>query len=221
MAIANGYFRTPPVVRNLLIINVLVFLAEVILPTSASNTMLHYGALNFWKGGDFYAWQLVTYMFLHGGFSHLFFNMFALWMFGRALEYDLGSKKFLIYYLVCGIGAGLIQLGVNWAEYSVALNGGDLVLAGRLSRASTIGASGAVYGILLGMGLLHPNDRVMLIFPPIPFKMKWFVIIYGAIELFAGISGRMDSVAHFAHLGGMLWGFLLLWYWKKKGKIYY
>ena len=207
--------------RNLLIINVLVFLAEVILPTSASNTMLHYGALNFWKGGDFYPWQLVTYMFLHGGFSHILVNMFMLWMFGRGLEYDLGSKKFLIYYLVCGIGAGLIQLGVNWAEYSIAHNGGDLVLAGRLSRASTIGASGAVYGILLAVGMLRPNDRVMLIFPPIVMKMKWMIIICVVIELFAGISGRMDSVAHFAHLGGMLWGFLLLWYWKKKGQIYY
>ncbi len=221
MASANGYFRTPPVVKNLLIINIIIFLAEIVLPDAAGNTMLHYGALNFWKGGGFHFWQPVTYMFLHGSPSHLFFNMFALWMFGRALEYNLGSRKFLIYYMVCGIGAGLIQLGVNWAEYSIALNGGNMASVAQLAYASTVGASGAVFGILLGMGMLHPNDRVMLLIPPIPLKMKWLVVIYAVIELVAGVSGRMDSVAHFAHLGGMLWGLLLLWYWKRSGKIYY
>lgn len=218
---ANGYFRTPPVVMNLLIINILVFFATVVMPDNVVNTMYNLGALHFWKGGNFHIWQPMTYMFMHGGFSHVFFNMFALWMFGRTLEYELGSRKFLVYYLVCGVGAGLIQLGVNWMEFSSAYGSGNMVMAARFANASTIGASGAVFGLLLAFGLMHPNERIMLVFPPIVLKAKWFVIIYGVIELLAGINGRMDSVAHFAHLGGMLWGFLLLWYWKKKGKIYY
>jgi membrane associated rhomboid family serine protease len=166
---------------------------------------LQYGALYNVLSPNFYSWQVVTYMFLHGGFSHLFFNMFALWMFGRTLEYDLGSKRFLTYYMVCGIGAGLIQMLV-------------CVLTG--SMVPTVGASGAVFGILLSFGMLHPNNVIMLMFPPIPLKAKWFVIIYGALELMYGVRGG-DSIAHFAHLGGMLWGFMLLRYWKSKGKIFY
>lgn len=223
MAIANGAFRTPPVVQNLLIINFIVFLAEILLPGSVGKYLLHYGSLNFWKGGEFHIWQPVTYMFLHSpvSFAHIFSNMFALWMFGRNLEYAMGSRRFLTYYLVCGVGAGLIQLGVNWIEFSAAYNAGNLVAASRLAYASTIGASGAVFGLLLAFGMLYPNQRIMLLFPPIAMSAKWFVVIYGVFELFAGISGRMDSVAHFAHIGGMLWGFLLLKYWKKKGQLYY
>jgi membrane associated rhomboid family serine protease len=156
----------------------------------------------------FHSWQVVSYMFLHGGFSHLFFNMFALWMFGRTLEYDLGSKRFLIYYMVCGIGAGVIQLLVG-------------MLSGMPHNIPTVGASGAVFGLLLAFGMMRPNDVIMLLFPPIALKAKWFVVVYGVIELLAGISGPMDNVAHFAHLGGMLWGFILLWYWKKRGTLYY
>jgi membrane associated rhomboid family serine protease len=161
-------------------------------------------------------------MFLHAGFGHIFFNMFALWMFGRVLEYDLGSRRFLTYYIVCGIGAGLIQLGVNWIEYSIAAAdpGVPAALLARYAHTYTIGASGAVFGLLLAFGMLHPNNVIMLVFPPIALKAKWFVVIYGAIELVAGISGR-GGVAHFAHLGGMLFGWLLLRYWKKKGWIYY
>ena len=222
MAIANGAFRPPPVVANLLIINILVFLAEILLPGRISNALLEFGALSFWKGGDFHIWQPLTYMFLHANFGHIFFNMFALWMFGRGLEYDLGSRRFLTYYIVCGIGAGLIQLGVNWIEYAAAAAdpGVPPALLARYAHTYTIGASGAVFGLLLAFGLLHPNNVIMLVFPPIALKAKWFVVIYGVIELVAGISGR-GGVAHFAHLGGMLFGWLLLWYWKKKGWIYY
>ena len=199
-----GFMGTPPVVKNLMILNALIWLAGFLLP-QVDAAFLQYGALYNVLSPNFYSWQVVTYMFLHGGFSHLFFNMFALWMFGRTLEYDLGSKRFLTYYMVCGIGAGLIQMLV-------------CVLTG--SMVPTVGASGAVFGILLSFGMLHPNNVIMLMFPPIPLKAKWFVIIYGALELMYGVRGG-DSIAHFAHLGGMLWGFMLLRYWKSKGKIFY
>ena len=155
-------------------------------------------------GYDFHAYQFITYMFLHANFEHIFFNMFALWMFGRTLEYELGSRRFLIYYMVCGIGAALIQ-------YLTALVFGELPLM-------LVGASGAVMGLLLAFGVLHPNATIMLLFPPIPMKAKWFVIIYGVIELFLGWRG-VGNVAHFAHVGGMLWGFLLLYWWRYTGKI--
>lgn len=222
MALSSGAYRTPPVVANLLIINILVYLAEILLPVNIRSAMLEFGALSFWKGGHFYIWQPLTYMFLHANFTHILFNMFALWMFGRGLEYDMGSRRFLTYYIVCGVGAGLIQLGVNWIEYAMAA-GNPMVsptILALYANASTIGASGAVFGLLLAFGMLHPNNVIMLLFPPIALKAKWFVIIYGAIELVAGISGG-GGVAHFAHLGGMLFGWLLLIYWKRKGWIYY
>ncbi|MCC8035810.1 MAG: rhomboid family intramembrane serine protease [Rikenellaceae bacterium] len=202
---ATSQFSTPPVVKNLLIINALFFLAVYALPDNAKIWL--YANLSLFPIGSrlFMPHQLVSYMFMHAGFEHFFFNMFALWMFGRVLEYDLGSRRFLIFYMACGVGAGLIQLAVNM-----------MVPAG-----PTVGASGAIFGILLGFGMLHPNSIIMLLIPPIPMKAKYFVIIYGALELWLGVSGRMDNIAHFAHLGGMVWGFLLLWWWKKKGKLYY
>ena len=202
----SRYFSsTPPVVLNLIIINALMLLATELLPVG--NRIVGALALFNVESPLFHSYQLVTYMFLHGGFSHLFFNMFALWMFGRTLEYELGSKRFLTYYMVCGIGAALIQ-------YFTALAFGELPM-------SLVGASGAVMGLLLAFGVMHPNAVIMLLIPPIPMKAKWFVVVYGVIELFFGISGRMDGVAHFAHVGGMLWGFLLLYYWKHKGVIRY
>lgn len=208
MQMMRGQFSTPPVVLNLIIINTLMLLATTLLPATVQNFLI--GNLALFPAGSpyFHTWQTVTYMFLHGGLGHLFFNMFALWMFGRTLEYELGSRRFLIYYMVCGVGAGLIQLLVGW-------------LGNVAPGVPTVGASGAVFGLLLAFGMMHPNDVIMLLFPPIAMKAKWFVIIYGALELFFGISGRMDNVAHFAHLGGMLWGFILLWLWKKQGKIHY
>ena len=145
-------------------------------------------------------------MFLHANLEHLFFNMFALWMFGRTLEYELGQRRFLTYYMVCGIGAALIQ-------YATALVFGELPLV-------LVGASGAVMGLLLAFGVLHPNATIMLLIPPIPIRAKWFVVGYAVLELFLGWRG-VGNVAHFAHVGGMLWGFLLLHVWKRNGKIYF
>jgi len=200
----NPYFKTPPVVKNLIIINVLVYMATALLPVSVGRQIMGYGALYWFENPLYHSYQFITYMFLHGSIEHIFFNMFALWMFGRSLEYELGSKRFLTYYLVCGIGAALIQMATVWftGEYYVQL----------------IGASGAVMGLLLAFGVLHPNAVIMLIFPPIPMKAKWFVIIYGVIELFLGWRGG-GNVAHFAHVGGMLWGLLLLYWWRRRGII--
>jgi len=219
MANFQGQFSTPPVVKDLLIINALVFVTQSLLPLEAKQWVMENMSLNFWAGGTFKGYQLLTYMFMHANLSHLFFNMFALWMFGRILEYDFGSRRFLVYYLVCGVGAGLIQLGVNWIEYASLLNQG--YAPSMIPTMSTVGASGAIFGVLLAYGMIHPNNMIMLIFPPIALKAKWFVIAYGVLELLAGISGSGSNVAHYAHLGGMLWGFLLLLYWKKQGKIYY
>lgn len=196
----NRYFQTPPVVKNLLIINVLIFAATKLLPIGSQ--IMHYCAL--WVDmTPFRTYQFVTYMFLHADVEHLFFNMFALWMFGRTLEYELGSKRFLVYYMICGIGAALIQAGIAWAMDEPM---------------TLVGASGAVMGLLLAFGVMHPNAVIMLLFPPIPMKAKWFVIVYGIIELLLGWRGS-GNVAHFAHVGGMLWGLLLLYWWRRRGII--
>ena len=198
----RNYFQTPPVVLNLIIINVLIFMATALLP-KAGNTIMEYCALSLGTP-FFHVYQFITYMFLHVNFEHIFFNMFALWMFGRTLEYELGQKRFLTYYMVCGIGAALIQ-------YLTALAFGEFPLV-------LVGASGAVMGLLLAFGVLHPNAVIMLLIPPIPMKAKWFVVIYGVIELFLGWRG-VGNVAHFAHVGGMVWGFLLLQWWHQRGII--
>lgn len=201
----NPYFQTPPVVKNLLIINCLIYMATALLPVGSE--ILRYCSL-FWFGNPLYhSYQFITYMFLHANFSHLFFNMFALWMFGRTLEYELGSKRFLIYYMICGVGAALLQMGAAWisGEFYIQL----------------LGASGAVMGLLLAFGVMHPNAVIMLLIPPIPIKAKWFVIIYAVIELFLGWTGYGGNVAHFAHVGGMLWGWMLLTWWKRQGTIRY
>ena len=211
----------PPIVKNLLIINVLFFCAEMFLPTSVSSWMGNNLALHFWKSSSFHPYELFTYMFMHGGFAHLFFNMFALWMFGRVLEYDMGSRRFLLFYLVCGLGAGLIQLLAYQIDYMNFMDSySALSVNAWAERVSTVGASGAVFGLLLAYGMIHPNNIIMLVFPPIALKAKWFVVIYGAIELLLGLKGG-GGVAHFAHVGGMLWGWLLLMYWKKRGELYY
>jgi Uncharacterized membrane protein (homolog of Drosophila rhomboid) len=211
----GGAFRTPPVVQNLIIINVLVFMAQTILPFGKEIT--HYGALYYWGSPNFHIWQYLTHMFLHGGMWHIFFNMFSLWMFGRTLEYDLGSKRFLIFYMVCGIGAGILYNCVNWIQYQFI----DPQTAWMMMNIGTVGASGAIYGVLLGFGMMHPNAIIMPLFPPIPIKAKYLVIIFMVIELLDGIRGANDGVAHFAHVTGMISAFLLLRYWKAKGKIYY
>ena len=190
----NRYANSvPPAVLNILIANCVAFLATKLLNADAIYELfVLFSVHSPW----FEIWQPVTYMFLHGDFSHLFFNMFALWMFGRGLEQDLGTKRFVIYYFTCGIGAGLVQL--------LTMN----------FMGITIGASGAVFGLLLAFGMLHPNATIMLLIPPIPMKVKWFVVIYGLVELLFGVTGSLDSVAHYAHLGGMFWGWLLLLWWR-------
>ena len=201
----NRYFQTPPVVKNLIIINVLVYMATALLPVG--NEIIRFCALWFGASpfGEFHSYQFVTYMFLHASVEHIFFNMFALWMLGRTLEYELGSKRFLIYYMVCGVGAALIQLATAYLTGEMPIQ--------------LVGASGAVMGLLLAFGVMHPNAVIMLLIPPIPMKAKWFVVIYGVIELFLGWTGFGGNVAHFAHVGGMLWGLLLLQWWKRNGTI--
>lgn len=151
----------------------------------------------------FHLWQLISYAFLHGGLFHLLFNLFALWMFGSRIEQAWGSKAFVMYYFVCVVGAALVQLFVS----SQAMSSGDIY--------PTLGASGGVFGLLLAFALSFPNEKLMLLFPPVIIKAKWFVLIYACVELYAGVTGTLAGIAHFAHLGGMLFGFLLLWYWGK------
>lgn len=185
----------PTVVKNLLIINLIVFLATMVLEKYGYLIITNMLALNPIGSGRFRIWQLVTYMFMHANFEHIFFNMFALWMFGYVIENYWGSRRFLFYYLVCGVGAGLCNLLVpGWSI--------------------TVGASGAVYGILLAFGMMFPEERIYLYFL-VPIKAKWFVIGYAVLELFAGVTGTAAGVAHFAHLGGMIFGFLLILYWRK------
>lgn len=219
----NNQWSTRSVVNNLIMLNVVVFLAQWISPKLDAQ-LTQYLGLHFWESINFYPHQIITYMFLHGSLSHLFFNMFALWMFGRILEWDLGPKRFLIYYMVTGIGAGILNLGVNWIEFSSLYNtyGNDPNLIHHINNSVTIGASGAVFGVLLAFGMIHPNERIMLLIPPMPIKAKYFVIIYGVLELVLGVTQYGTSnIAHFAHLGGMLFGFILLKYWKSSGKIYF
>ena len=157
-------------------------------------------ALALWplESGRFGPWQLISYGFLHGGFNHLFFNAFALWMFGLTVERSWGTQRFALYYFACVAGAGITQLVVQQVT-------GDYW--------PTIGASGGVFGLLLAYGVMYPENRVMLIFLPVPIKAKWFVLIYGAVELLFGVTNAMPNVAHFAHLGGLLFGGGVLWYW--------
>lgn len=235
----RGYNLLTPVVKNLVIINAIFFLATVVLSKhiDLSNIL----GLHYFRSTFFMPHQLVTYMFMHGGLGHIFFNMFALWMFGTALENVWGSKKFLIFYMITGIGAGLVQLLVTHlrimplesqinpedfkdiiltgAEYwKQGMNFKDPLLAklNALYNIPTVGASGSVFGILLGFGMLFPNALIYLYFA-FPIKAKYFVIGYGALELFMGFSNRAgDNIAHFAHLGGMVFGYLLILYWRKK-----
>ena len=222
----TGFRVLPPVVKNLLIINVLLYLATFTMNRFHID-LTDYLGLHFFLASDFKPYQLITYMFMHGNFEHLFFNMFALWMFGNTLENIWGSKRFLLFYMVCGIGAGLCQEVVQYIQYattlaqydSVNLGGGQLIsMANYLNMLNTVGASGAIYGLLLAFGMMFPNSMIYLYFF-VPIKAKWFVIGYAVIELVSGFIGG-GNVAHFAHLGGMLFGLILILVWKKKGKLY-
>ena len=193
----GGFGSFPPIIKNLLIINGLVFLGQLV----AKIILIKWFALWPLRTDHFYAWQLVTYSFLHGGLGHLFFNMFALWMFGTQIENTWGSRRFTIYYGVCVIGAGLAQLAAT--HYSGSMS-------------PTLGASGGVFGILLAFGMMFPEQRIMLLFPPIPIKAKYFVIGYGVLELYFAGTGSQPGVANLAHLGGMVAGFLMIMYWRGK-----
>lgn len=246
----------PPVTKNLLIINVLVWALCNLVPQFGAH-IEHYAALYYWDSPFFQPWQLFTYMFVHIDFMHLFFNMFALLMFGGIIERALGSKRFLFYYVSCGLGAAFIQEGVfayMAGHYSGLISPSNIAFLReniesvsatgfvrgtpeqlafvqtpeaihymQLMLTSTIGASGAVYGILLAFGMLFPNMPIYIMFIPVPIKAKWVVIGYGVIEVLSGISSMSgvsaDNVAHFAHLGGMLFGIIMLLIWKKKGVI--
>ena len=203
------FIYSPSVVQILLVLNGIAFM----LLFSAPMAIIENFAL--WPLGltgqvvfddiapRFHLWQLISYAFLHGGLFHLLFNLFALWMFGSRIEQSWGSKAFVLYYFVCVIGAALVQLLVS----SQAMSSGDIY--------PTLGASGGVFGLLLAFALTFPNEKLMLLFPPVIIKAKWFVLIYACVELYAGVTGTLAGIAHFAHLGGMLFGFLLLWYWGK------
>ena len=216
----TGFRVLPPVVKNLLIINALMYLATFTL-TRFNIDLTDVLGLHFFKASDFRVYQIITYMFMHANFGHLFFNMFALWMFGNTLENIWGSKRFLLFYMVCGIGAGLCQELVQYIEYANSLAnyttvnvGGQIVpMSAYLNMMNTVGASGAIYGLLLAFGMMFPDSRIYLYFL-FPIKAKWFVIGYAVIELITGLTGA-DNVAHFAHLGGMLFGLLLILYWRK------
>ena len=236
----------PPVVKNLIIINVLMWLATIVLNMRGID-LTNILALHYIESPDFRPYQLVSHMFMHDSHGpwHLIFNMFALWMFGRVLESVWGPKRFFIFYFVTGLGAAAFYSLVNFIEFqyfsskmspemvqTVMSQGAEILnqgknytgLAGKLNlllNVPTVGASGAVFGILLGFGMLFPNTELMLLFPPIPIKAKYFVMGYGAIELFSGIANTGDNVAHFAHLGGMLFGFILIKYWNKKTTNFY
>lgn len=262
--------KMPPVVKNLLILNVLMLFATFVFQSTFNVNLTRLLGLYFWESELFEPYQYVTHMFMHGGIAHLFFNMFALWMFGRVLETVWGSKRFFYYYMITGIGAAVFHTLVGWWDYhqvteaanafynspspqafssflhdhfpqyynrlydsliasweeapnkqmyiQQANNYIDKLLQMQLNI-PTVGASGAVFGILLAFGMLFPNTQLMLLFPPIPIKAKYFVIGYGLIELFAGVANRSgDNVAHFAHLGGMIFGFILIKYWYRKGR---
>ncbi len=218
----QGFSILPPVVKNLLIINFVFYLATISFDYVWHIDLAQYLGLHYIGASDFRPYQFVTYMFMHGNFAHIFFNMFALWMFGNSIENAWGPKRFLIFYMVCGIGAGLTQELVQYIQLRdlvenyqyVKLNGQSIPVDAYLNMLTTVGASGAVYGILLAFGMMWPDSRIYIYFA-IPIKAKWFVIIYGLLELFSGFSS-VDNVAHFAHVGGMLWGFLLILYWRHK-----
>ncbi len=268
----NGYSpirQTPPVVKNLIIINVLLLFATFVMESTFGNNITHFLGMHYFKSDYFKPHQIITHMFMHGGIAHLFFNMFALWMFGRILEGVWGSKRFLFYYFFTGIGAALLHSFVSWIEFSsiesalqayantpsvegfvsfinehfsqfkTAIHNdsgyqqiisswqnqtGNSTLAQnsvsylrsvleQMYNIPVVGASGAVFGVLLAFGMLFPNTQLMLLFPPIPIKAKYFVIIYGILELYLGFSQPGSNIAHFAHIGGMLFGFILIKYW--------
>ena len=214
--------NVPTAVKNLIIINVLV----MIMTSLNENFMYEKFALFYPTSPFFHWWQPLTHMFMHGGFWHLFFNMYTLFIFGSVLERVWGTKKFLIFYFVTGFGAALVHTGVEWIQMQYwmtqAAEGSMTALNSihALKVTPTVGASGAIYGLLMGYAMLYPDSIMSLIFPPISMKAKCFVLIFAGIELLTGVTGTGGGIAHFAHLGGLIFGFILIMYWKKKRRLY-
>jgi rhomboid-like protein len=209
----------PPVTRNLIIINVVVFIATLI----NENFMIGTFGLFYPSSRYFHWWQVITHMFMHGGIWHIFFNMYTLFIFGVVVERILGSKKFLFFYFVCGLGAAAMQIGTQYIEMQMFVNSGSqsaLQSIAALKSTPTVGASGAIYGVLMGYAMLFPQSKMTLIFPPVTLSAKWMVVIFAVIELFTGVVGFADGVAHFAHLGGMLIGWLIIRWWRKRGVLF-
>lgn len=212
----NIFSNIPEVTRNLLAINVMVFIAILI----NQNAMVERFALFFPASRFFKPWQLLTHLFMHGSFWHIFFNMYSLFLFGSVVERSIGTKRFLTFYFVCGLGAALLHMGVQGIEYYTYLHAGNYGAAQALNYVPTVGASGAIYGVLIAYAMLYPSSRLTLIFPPVTMSARTMVIVFAVIELLTGMGGTTDGVAHFAHLGGMLAGWLLIRWWKKRGDIY-
>lgn len=242
----------PPAIKNLIIINFIFWLASIILPKYANIDIVDWLGLHYWLSDKFNPAQLITYMFLHdtSSFSHIFFNMFGLWMFGKNIEMFWGAKRFLIFYFVTGIGAGIIQELTWMIDYVPMVNAINEYASSKdisqlmpylkniqentiipidqlmdfktqlLNQPITVGASGALFGILLAFAMLFPQARMFMIFIPIPVRAPYFVAFYALAELFMGIGGNADGIAHYAHLGGMLFGLILILIWKKKGTLY-
>ena len=236
----------PEVVKNLLIINALFFLAKIVLRSNFDINLDQHLGLHSWQSPDFRPHQFITHIFMHGNLSHIFFNMFALWMFGNQLENVWGGKRFLIFYMLTGLGAAVLHLAVTQFQIStleaqlsidqinrvvadgyIALQNGQNFVNPLMSKLNalynipTVGASGAVFGLLLGFGMLFPNTLIYIYFA-IPIKAKYFVAGYGILELWLGLQNNpSDNVAHFAHLGGMLFGYLLIKYWRKNSQHFY
>ena len=209
----------PPVTRNLLIVNVIMFIATLV----NENFMVGTFAMFYPSSPFFRWWQPLTHMFMHGGFWHIFFNMYTLLMFGMVVERALGTKKFLIFYFVTGLGAVALHIGVEWLEVKRMIASGDpasQIAYSNLLRTPMLGASGAIYGVLMAFAMLYPEARMTLLFPPVTLNAKWMVAIFVVLELTTGIAGTRLGIAHFAHLGGMLFGFLLILYWRKKGQLW-
>ena len=213
--------NVPTAIKNIIIINVLVMIM-----TSLNGDFMYETFSLFYPTSPFFHWwQPVTHMFMHGGFWHLFFNMYTLFIFGSVLERVWGTRKFLIFYFVTGLGAAAVHTGVEWIQmnhWMAQVAEGSMTAQAQihaLKMTPTVGASGAIYGVLMGYAMLYPDSIMTLVFP-ISMKAKWFVLIFAGIELLTGVSGMGGGVAHFAHLGGLIFGFLLIRYWKKRRTLY-
>lgn len=235
--------NTPPVVKNLIIINVVMLLGLFLFQRLFNVNLNAILGLFYFQSPLFKPWQIVTHMFMHGGIAHIFFNMWALWIFGKTLESVWGSQRFLIYYLVTGLGAAFFHMLVNYIQFAPDINalkaaysvdrinmallndilqpGNQFYSLGRDLIRPTVGASGAVYGVLLAFGMLFPNTPLFIIPIPFPIKAKWLVIGFGALELYLGITRTGGNIAHFAHLGGMIFGFILIKYWNRYTRNFY